>query len=64
MNKPKEITIPAWYKTGHIMYRRDALPIEHPESTYSYIKNVLNLDPLDYGIDIVKCRKCGNLQRV
>jgi len=46
---PEEIQVPVWWKNGGILTRRDALDMEHPESTYNYIKNVLNLNPEDYG---------------
>lgn len=45
------IDVPVWWKSGGgMMVRRDCLPTEHPESQYSYIKNVLKKNPEDYGI--------------
>jgi hypothetical protein len=46
----KPIEIPVWWKCGGMIYNRDALPINHPENTYNYIKNVLGLIPEDYGV--------------
>lgn len=44
------IEVPEWWSNGGgMMYRRDALEPEHPESTYNYIKNVLNKIPEEYG---------------
>lgn len=44
------IEVPAWYSNGGgMMVLRDSLEPSHPESTYSYIKNVLGLTPEDYG---------------
>ena len=43
-----EIEVPVWCKSGGMMIRRDALEPEHPDSTYSYIKN-MGLNPEDYG---------------
>ncbi len=46
----EEISIPVWWSPGRgMMYNRDCLPIDHPESTYNYIKNVLGLSPEKYG---------------
>lgn len=48
---PETIEVPVWWHTkGRGMFRRDALPHDHPESTYNYIKNVLQLNPGDYGV--------------
>ena len=44
-----DIEVPVWYSNGSMMYRRDALETEHPESTYNYIKNVLGKCPENYG---------------
>jgi hypothetical protein len=44
------IEIPVWWKCGDMIYRRDCLPINHPEHTYNYIKNTLRLIPEHYGI--------------
>ena len=44
------IDMPVWVKIGIMLVRRDCLPVDHPESEYNYIKNVLNLTPEDYGI--------------
>lgn len=44
------ISVPVWWKNGGMLVNRDALPAEHPESTYNYIKNVLKLNPADYGV--------------
>lgn len=43
------INVPVWYSNSKMMLRRDALEVEHPESTYNYIKNVLKKEPEDYG---------------
>ena len=44
------IEIPVWYRINGMMYRRSALPLNHPESEYNYIKNTLKLAPEDYGV--------------
>lgn len=50
MNK-EIIEIPYWWtRPNGSMIARFSLPWDHPESDYSYIKNVLNLIPEDYGI--------------
>jgi hypothetical protein len=51
MSKSDTIDIPVWagHGTGRLV-RRDALPQEHPWSTYNYIKNELKLKPEDYGV--------------
>lgn len=45
-----EISIPVWWSMGggH-MVRRDALPPEHPEQTYNYMKSK-GYTPEDWGI--------------
>ena len=44
------IEVPVWTSGGGGMrVLRDSLDPEHPESTYNYIKNVLNKIPEDYG---------------
>jgi len=45
-----EIEIPVWWSHGGMMYRRDCLPIDHPEHTYNYIKDQLGLVPEEYGV--------------
>lgn len=46
----EEIEIPVWWRNGRMLYRRDCLPINHPEHTYNYIKDKLGLIPEDYGV--------------
>lgn len=55
------IGIPVWWKHGSMLTRRDCLPSSHPESTYSYIRNVLGKDPEDYGVypDGQRCPECN-----
>lgn len=49
--KPKEIDIPVWWKYGNGgMIRRSALPHDHKESEYNYIKETLKLIPEEYGV--------------
>lgn len=51
MTKPESIDIPVWWEMGNgRSLRRDSLPSDHPECTYNYVKNVLRVDPEDYGI--------------
>lgn len=50
MSEEQEISVPIWWKNGGMIYRRDCLPIEHPECTYNYIKNQLKKKPEDYGV--------------
>lgn len=46
----EEIDVPVWCSWGGgMMVRRDSLEPSHPESTYSYIKNVLGEIPEDFG---------------
>ena len=46
----EEITVPVWWVPGNgMMYNRSALPTNHPESTYRYIKDQLGLVPEHYG---------------
>lgn len=49
MSNETEIQVPVWYKNGGMWIRRDSLEPDHPESTFNYIKNVLNKNPEDYG---------------
>ena len=61
--QPKTIDYPVWWKPGGgMMYRRDALPPDHPEAPYGYIQREYGLDPEDYGIknpiNIVECPIC------
>ena len=47
-----------------MMYRRDSLPLNHPEHTYNWIKRELGVIPEDYGIEkpeyyLVECPNCG-----
>ncbi len=52
-DKPENISIPEWWKPGGgMMYRRNCLPVDHPESDYNYVKNVLKLNPEDYGLTL------------
>lgn len=44
------ISVPVWWKSGGMMYNRSCLSPTHPESTYSYIKNVLHKRPEDFGV--------------
>lgn len=44
-----EIQIPVWTTSGSLRVRKDSLDPEHPDSTYNYILNTLNLTPEDYG---------------
>ena len=44
-----DIEVPVWVRDGGMIVRRDALGIDHPESTYNYIKNVLGKTPEEYG---------------
>ena len=49
--QPEEIEVPVWWAPGNgMMYRRDCLEPEHPESTYNWIKRELGVDPEDYGV--------------
>ena len=49
-NSIDEIEIPVWYKNGTMLFNRDCLPFNHPESTYNFIKNKLNKIPENYGV--------------
>lgn len=49
MTKPKVLEVPVWYTVDGMMYRRDCLPISHPEHTYNYIKR-LGYIPESYGV--------------
>lgn len=49
LNEKGEPEISVWWSNGSMMYRRDSLPSNHPESTYSCLKR-LGKDPCDYGI--------------
>lgn len=45
-----KIEIPEWWSPGNGMsYLRSALPFDHPEHPYNYIKNKLGLIPEEYG---------------
>lgn len=44
-----KILISEWWSNGVMSYRRDTLPTDHPESTYSCIAR-LGLVPEDFGI--------------
>lgn len=58
-----EIDVPVWYRGGTMMVRRDALPVEHPESTYNYIKNVLGRTPEEFGVfGPDACPNCGHVR--
>ena len=47
---PETISVPVWWNTGGGgLINRECLESDHPESRYSYIKNVLGLNPEDYG---------------
>lgn len=47
----EQIEIPVWWRNGGMLYRRDCLPINHPEHTYNYVKNKLGVIPEDYGMN-------------
>jgi len=62
----EELEIPVWWNNGSgIIRRRDALPINHPEHTYNYVKRVFNVDPEDYGVEKPGnnnvCPNCGEM---
>ncbi len=50
MKNPKQINIPIWFRSNGVLYRRDCLPIDHPECEYNYVKNKLGLEPELFGI--------------
>lgn len=66
MNK-QSIEVPEWWtNTGGMSYRRDALPSEHPESIWNFVrKNYPDVDPREYNIEAPKtkmpdeCPCCG-----
>lgn len=63
-NLQEKIQVPVWWVPGNgMMYNRDCLSPDHPESTYNYIKNKLGLNPKDYGVlpplKKMKCPRCG-----
>ena len=64
MKTVKEIEVPEWWCPGNgMIYRRDALPVEHPESTYSYIER-LGYRPEDFGVFGKKiCFNCNAVIR-
>jgi hypothetical protein len=64
MNKtPETIKVPIWWKTGGGgMINRSCLAPDHPESTYSYIKNVLHLRPENYGYYLNDVTRADTLQ--
>lgn len=50
-NEPEQIKVPYWWmRPNGSWIARFALDPDHPESEYSYIKNVLKLKPEDYGV--------------
>jgi hypothetical protein len=53
-----DVFISEWYNTGGMLYRRDCLPLDHPESMYQCIIR-LGLNPTEYGFKVNKCPKCG-----
>jgi hypothetical protein len=60
---PETITIPWWKPGGTMIYNRDGLDPNHPESTYNYVKKTYNVDPELYGIDppakiSIRCPHC------
>lgn len=64
MSKKELITIevPVWWKPGGgMMYKRECLPADHPESEYNYIKRTYGVNPVDYGIESPEtvCQSCG-----
>jgi len=47
----EKIEVPTWWVPGGgMMYRRDCLPSDHPESEYNYIKKTYNVRPEEYGV--------------
>ena len=51
MEAPAEIEVPEWWSNGRgALIRRAALPPDHPENTYNYIKRTYHVDPEIYGV--------------
>lgn len=48
--QPKTIKISTYVSKGSMLVLRDALHWDDPDHTYNYVKNVLGVDPEDYGI--------------
>ena len=49
---PESIEVPIWWNTGNGRWvRRDALPGDHPEHPYNWVKNKYCVDPELYGIE-------------
>jgi hypothetical protein len=60
--KEKIIEVPVWWKSGHMLYRRDCLPVNHPEHTYNYMRYEMGITPEDYGVFMpYKCEQCGHI---
>lgn len=47
---PETISYPVWVTSGAMMVRRDALPREHPECLYNYIRHEYGVAPEQYGV--------------
>lgn len=46
----KELEVPVWWSDSNgMMYRRDALPPTHPESTYKWLESNGHI-PEEYGV--------------
>ena len=64
---PESISYPVWWKPGGgMMYRRDCLSPDHPESSYNYLKrHYPGLNPENYGVDksvvVRRCPHCGGM---
>ena len=64
---PDELKIDSWWRPtgrGGMIFRRDALPVDHPEHIYNYVKREFGVDPEDYGIanpHSKRCPHCGKL---
>ena len=56
MDKKGNMVISEWYRPGGMLHRRDALPLDHKESTFQCIKR-LGGNPYDH-LDI-QCPTCG-----
>lgn len=46
----KTIKVPVWWTHNGMMTKRDCLPINHPEHTYNYMKDKMNVVPEEYGV--------------
>ena len=61
-NPPKTLEIPVWLSYAGWLINKDSLRSSHPRSYYNYIKNMLGLDPEDYGV-FFEIRKGGKTHR-